>query len=216
MATTQSKLKRVKYVKPSKSYTSYTSSLSNTSKCVVVGDNNVGKTTLLTLYTTGKLLLEDQIPRVFDNYSQQVGDYALELWDTYKPEEYDRYRQYCYPNTDIILVCFSVAREASFYNVKDFWTDEIQTYRPETPWLLVGTKTDLRDAPGASEVKHFGRANVFIMPEEGRSAAKQLGASGYVECSSKEDLNVKEVFDEVRSTRSTLVALALCSMWVLE
>ena len=43
------------------------------------------------------------------------------MYNTYIPgqEDYDRLRPLSYPQTDVFLVCFSVASRASFENVKE-------------------------------------------------------------------------------------------------
>jgi len=53
-------------------------------------------------------------------------------------------RPLCYPGTDVFLVCFSVVRPTSLYNVRDKWLPEIRKYLPKVPIVLVGTQIDLR------------------------------------------------------------------------
>lgn len=48
----------------------------------------------------------------------QYGKVSLGLWDTAGQEDYDRLRPLSYPQTDVFLICFSVASQASFDNVK--------------------------------------------------------------------------------------------------
>uniref|UniRef100_A0A673STW5 Cell division control protein 42 homolog n=1 Tax=Suricata suricatta TaxID=37032 RepID=A0A673STW5_SURSU len=121
-----------------------------TIKCVVVGDSVIGKTCLLMSYTTNKFPSE-YVPTVFDNYAVTVmiGEepYTLRLFDTAGQEDYDRLRPLSYPQTDVFLVCFSVVSPSSFENVKEKWVPEITHHCPRTPFLLVGTQTDLQDDP---------------------------------------------------------------------
>jgi hypothetical protein len=63
------------------------------------------------------------IPTVFENYVTQVtfeGKVVeLALWDTAGQEEYDRLRPLSYPESDVILIVFSVDFPVSLANVQD-------------------------------------------------------------------------------------------------
>ena len=60
-------------------------------------------------------------------------------------DEFDSMRPLCYPGTDIFLVCFSVVRPTSLWNIRDKWLPEIKRHLPKVPILLVGTQIDLRE-----------------------------------------------------------------------
>ena len=49
------------------------------------------------------------------------------------------------------MVCFSVVQTSSFDNVKVKWIPEVLHHNPNTPMLLIGTKSDLRDDPDMLE-----------------------------------------------------------------
>ena len=48
------------------------------------------------------------------------------------------------PKPDVFIVCFSLVNKTSFNNVS-YWIDEIREFCPNTPFIIVGTKSDLRE-----------------------------------------------------------------------
>jgi Ras-related C3 botulinum toxin substrate 1 len=117
-------------------------------KCVVVGDGAVGKTCLLVSYTTNAFPA-DYVPTVYDNYWATLmvegQRFHLLLWDTAGQEEYKKFRPFTYPQTDVFIVCFSLVSPTSLENVQNMWIPELKQHCPNTPYILVGMKSDLRD-----------------------------------------------------------------------
>ncbi|KAJ8383638.1 hypothetical protein AAFF_G00216090 [Aldrovandia affinis] len=134
-----------------------------------------------------------------DNYSAQVSvdgrAVSLNLWDTAGQEEYDRLRTLSYPQTNVFVVCFSVASPSSHANVRHKWQPEVSHHCPGVPVLLVGTKRDLRaDGDTLARLKEQGLAPTT--PQQGGALAKQIGAVRYLECSALLQEGVREVFAE--------------------
>lgn len=164
-------------------------------KCVTVGDGAVGKTCMLICYTSNRFP-SDYVPTVFDNFSANVavdGNVVnLGLWDTAGQEDYSRLRPLSYRGADVFVLAFSLLSRASYENVLKKWMPELQRFAPNVPIVLVGTKLDLRDSKGYS-VDHTGSS--VITSAQGEELRKQIGATAYIECSSKTQQNVKAVFD---------------------
>ena len=62
------------------------------------------------------------------------------------------------------------------------WIPEITHHRPKTPFLLVGTRVDLRDDAETIE-KLSQKEQKVITPEMGEKLAREMKAVKYVECS---------------------------------
>lgn len=166
-------------------------------KLVCVGDGGCGKTCMLLSYTTGKWP-EEWIPTVFDNY---VCDMRFEkkivemsLWDTAGQADYDRLRPLAYPDSDVILICFALDDRGTFTNLMDKWYPEVKHFCEHVPILLVGCKSDLRDAAVYRNYPHPPPpGSKLVTTEEGQAMADRMGAK-YVECSAKDRQSMKEVF----------------------
>tara|TARA_R110002050_G_scaffold116406_1_gene232834 strand:- start:366 stop:899 length:534 start_codon:yes stop_codon:yes gene_type:complete len=126
-----------------------------------------GKTCLLITFATGEFPVE-YVPTVFENYSakMKINDKSvfLHLWDTAGQEDYDRLRPLSYPDSDIVLLCFSTTSKNSYDSVLEKWNPEIKHYLPNTPIILVGTKVDLRDSkqedPNAEKTEYVTKEEV--------------------------------------------------------
>ncbi|KAK2843631.1 hypothetical protein Q7C36_011846 [Tachysurus vachellii] len=97
-------------------------------KLVVVGDGACGKTCLLIVFSKDEFP-EVYVPTVFENY--------LALWDTAGQEDYDRLRPLSYPDTDVILMCFSVDSPDSLENIPEKWVPEVKHFCPV--WFYLST-----------------------------------------------------------------------------
>ena len=108
---------------------------------------------------------------------------TLSLWDSAANEDYDRIRPLAYPHTHVFLVCFSLISPASFENITSKWIPEITHHCPNIPFVLVGTKRDLRDDEDALErLKEKNLAP--ITQEQGKLKATEIKAELYREVSS--------------------------------
>ncbi|KAI0811078.1 P-loop containing nucleoside triphosphate hydrolase protein [Irpex lacteus] len=164
-------------------------------KLVVVGDGGCGKTCLLIVYAENRFP-EAYIPTVFENYVTLVNFEGklveLALWDTAGQEEYDRLRPLSYPESDVILIIFSVDFPVSLGNVTDKWYPEVAHFCEGTPLILVATKTDLRRDEQTKRMLN-AQGQTPVTPEQGAAVAREIGAK-YIECSAKTGTGIQEVF----------------------
>jgi len=168
-------------------------------KCVVVGDACVGKTCLLLTYTTNTFPEGQYVPTVFDNYTCKIlvneNTVNLSLRDTAGQEDYNRLRPLSYFNSDVFLICFSIVDPYSLENVASKWVQEVQLHCPNTPFILVGTKIDLRNNEG--EIERLAKlSKAPVTSKQGANMAAQIKATKYLECSALTQIGLKQIFDE--------------------
>ena len=86
---------------------------------------------------------------MFENYVADIevdGKHVeLALWDTAGQEDYDRLRPLSYPDTNVVLMCFSVDQPDSLENIAEKWNPEVMHFCNGVPKVLVATKLDLRN-----------------------------------------------------------------------
>lgn len=173
-------------------------------KLVIVGDGACGKTCLLIVFSKDQFP-EVYVPTVFENYVADIEvdgkQVELALWDTAGQEDYDRLRPLSYPDTDVILMCFSIDSPDSLENIPEKWTPEVRHFCPNVPIILVGNKKDLRhDETTKRELMKMKQEPV--RPEEGKAVAEKINAFAYLECSAKTKDGVRQVFET--ATRAAL------------
>ncbi|KAL6079950.1 Ras-like GTP-binding protein isoform 1 [Balamuthia mandrillaris] len=172
-------------------------------KLVTVGDNyHRIKTNLLHTYVSESYPSGPSI--IFDNYclNVNVGDFSvwLALWDTAGQSCYDRLRPLSYTETDIFLVLFSVVNRDTYNHVISKWIPEIIHFCPDVPIVLIGEEVHLRnDATTIYNLTKAGQTPITRV--EGQQLAETLRAQGvcvkgYLECSAKNNYNIKRVFSE--------------------
>ena len=152
---------------------------------VVIGFGTMGKSCMLVRFFR-KAFPEIYIPTVVDHDSQDVECegkiYNVLGWDTSCAEDEWRGPLY-YPQTDVYILLNAVNQKDRLEEIESHWWPKLKLYDPDVSVILVGSKVDLRDKKSVSL-------------KEGRQMAKKIGAACYMECSSKDDIGVTEVFEE--------------------
>ncbi|KAE8292454.1 Rho-related GTP-binding protein RhoF Rho family GTPase Rif Rho in filopodia Precursor [Larimichthys crocea] len=176
-------------------------------KVVIVGDRGCGKTSLLTVYTTGAFP-EEYVPSVFDksvvNTRYRGQHLQLHLYDTAGQEDYDRLRPLSYYNVNVVLICYDVMCPSSFDNVFIKLPQpnrvpylsvvpEVQHFCLGVPIILVGCKGDLRTDKALTKKLWASGQNV-VTYIQGEEAKRKLNAVLYMECSAKYRENVDDLF----------------------
>ncbi|CAG9773072.1 unnamed protein product [Ceutorhynchus assimilis] len=168
----------------------------NRIKCVIVGDKQVGKTSLAVSYSNDSFPSE-YVPTAYDNYNVDVlvdgKPIRLEICDTAGEDNVGGpLRRLCYPGADVFMLCFSVVNPSSFKSAWERWADELT--RLGVPVVLVGCQADLvNDLEALNHLRRQRQATVPL--NRARELARKLNST-YVETSAKTCNHLKEAFDE--------------------
>ncbi|XP_014361469.2 GTP-binding protein RHO1 [Papilio machaon] len=168
-------------------------------KLVLVGDSQCGKTALVQRLVSDTFL-EAYTPTGFEKYAYTctVADcrVSFSVWDTSGTTAYDTVRPLAYQDAKVFMLCFNIAEPDSLHNAAAKWYREVRTHGGCTPGaggaagagsapvLLCGCKADLRHDKETLTVLSKLRTRP-VTSEEALAVARQLGATTYVETSSR-------------------------------
>ncbi|KAI5925933.1 P-loop containing nucleoside triphosphate hydrolase protein [Camillea tinctor] len=165
-----------------------------TVKVLLLGDDNVGKTTFLSRISGGgssldgrasfSLLRDTDQPFIFEVRNRRR-TYRLEFSDTSSPENWRSLEP------DLVLICYDISQRSSLTNMQNVWIKEVHScFRAgdQLPKMVVGLKRDLRSEDDA---------NGTIYPQEGYMVAQEMRVDKYVECSAATGELLKLAFEEI-------------------
>ena len=180
------------------SRTNSTPSRSNTSmaplakyKLVFLGDQSVGKTSIITRFMYDNFDRHYQATIGIDFLSKTMyledRTVRLQLWDTAGQERFRSLIPSYIRDSSVAVVVYDVTNRASFLNTGK-WVEDVRAERgSDVVICLVGNKTDL------------GNDKRQISTEEGEARAKKDGLL-FMECSAKAGYNVKAVFRKLATS----------------
>ncbi|KAI7880973.1 ras-domain-containing protein [Lichtheimia hyalospora FSU 10163] len=161
-----------------------------TLKLLLIGNSNVGKSSLLLRFTDDTFLPQEEVSATigvdFKVAMMDVGDqrYKLTIWDTAGQERFRTLTSSYYRGAQGVILVYDVSSRESF-EALDTWWKEVNTYcsSPDVVKMIVGNKVD----------KESSRAVTY---KEGAEMARKLQTL-FVECSAKTNVGVKEAFEEL-------------------
>jgi len=158
-------------------------------KLLMVGDTNVGKTSMLLRFHSGEFKEGSNRPTVGVDLKVKIVTFRsqklkLTIWDTAGQERFRTLTSAYYRNATGIILCYDITSRESFMNVKE-WLKEIDVYSTnvDAVKLLVGNKID-RDA------------HREVTKEEGVAFARQNNML-FCEASAKTQTGIQQAFEEL-------------------
>jgi len=159
-------------------------------KLVFLGDQSVGKTSIVTrfMYDTFDSTYQATIGIDFLSKTLYLEDRTvrLQLWDTAGQERFRSLIPSYIRDSSVAVVVYDITNRTSFINTTK-WIDDVRAERGnEVVIMLVGNKTDLGD-----------KRTVSV--EEGELKAKELDVM-FIETSARVGFNIKGLFRKVASS----------------
>lgn len=156
-------------------------------KIVFLGDQGVGKTSLITrfMYDTFDSHYAATIGIDFLSKTMYLDDKTirLQLWDTAGQERFRSLIPSYIRDSNVAIVVYDITNRDSFNDVQK-WLDYIREERgKDVLIILVGNKSDLKDK--------------VVTSNEAEELSKKLGCNLFIETSSKNGYNVKKLFKKV-------------------
>ena len=155
-------------------------------KCqlLIIGDSTVGKTSILTRYTTREFNQNYLATVGFDFFKKDEvfnGEtIRIKIWDTAGQERYKALTQGYFRNAEGIMIVFDVSNLDTFENLK-YWIESIKTHinieKDHIPTIIIGNKIDI-----------FERE---VSREDGEKFAKKQNFE-YIETSAKSGKGIDE------------------------
>ena len=153
-------------------------------KILLIGDSQVGKTSLLLKYTE-HVFPEEHIATIGVEYKDKfiVKDnynIRLQIWDTAGQERFHSITKNIYRNANGVLFVYDITNQESFNNIKN-WIKDLQNVGNDIKGVIIGNKLDLDQKRDVSkeDLEEMGKKNQ--MP--------------FLETSAKQNINVNEGFD---------------------
>ena len=162
-------------------------------KVVLVGESGVGKTSIISQFTTHKFdphretsLSAQFISKTID--FQDLGkSIKFDIWDTVGQEKYRALAEIFYRDAKVIVFVYDITTEFSFDQLKKYWYEETKAKSTGKPLLaVVANKIDLYNDQKVSN-------------NDGKAFADEIGAI-FQTTSALSDSGISTLFDNIGKT----------------
>ena len=162
-------------------------------KVVLLGESGVGKTSIISQFTTHKFdpHRETSLSAQFVSKSVDFPDIGqslkFDIWDTVGQEKYRSIAKIFYKDAKVIIFVYDITTQFSFDGIKNYWYEETKANWDGTPILaVVANKVDLYD-------------NQKVSHNEGKEFAEKIGAI-FQTTSALSDSGISTLFENVGKT----------------
>ena len=169
------------------SYYGYDCNFDLRSKIIVIGDSDIGKSslTLKAVKNNSKDYYKATSGLDFLTFNQKINEsfIKLEIWDTCGQEKHKSLPSNYYKGSSLALIIYSINNEKSFEHVKNWLNDLKSQTEADIRIFLVGNRNDLEKERKVTE-------------EEGLKFKNENKLDFFMETCSKTGYNAKKIFIE--------------------
>lgn len=131
-------------------------------KLVVVGDNAVGKTSLIKRFVD-RNFTEDYLPTIGTNIFMkrvELGDALvnLSIYDIAGQEKWRKVRRVYYEGARMAFLVGDLTRQSTFVQIRKSWGPDVQAFAADIPVVVLANKADLTREVDAATVQATAEA----------------------------------------------------------
>ena len=124
-------------------------------KVIVIGDSNVGKTSIINTIINEKTVSQKttiEISSVTKEMKIENQKFKFEIWDTIGQERYHSVNRMFYLDSKICIIVYDITNKTSYENAIGKWLNDIQKFNNRDLIIgLAGNKCDLYDQEKVNE-----------------------------------------------------------------
>ena len=159
-------------------------------KVVLLGKSGVGKTSIISRYTTN-IFKESLMTTPGANFITKKVNFPkanktikFEIWDTAGQERYRSLAKVFYNNASACILVYDITNKDTFNDIVNYWIPELKENAPkDTILALAGNKSDLY-------------LEEQVNDNEGKNLAKNINAI-YLRTSAKLNSSIDELFNNI-------------------
>ena len=145
-----------------------------TCKVVLLGETSVGKTSIISRYTTNSFEMNNlstsgasyaNKPIELKKYNKTI---KFEIWDTAGQEKYRALTKIFYKKASVAILVYDITKKQTFNEIKNYWYNQVKNSTSNEIIIAI--------AANKSDLYEFEQVN----EEEARKYAKEIGAIFFV------------------------------------